>query len=58
MVSLLITREKALELLKKWPQTEPDFNHYLESEAIMKELALLTSVKISNTGACSGFCMM
>ncbi|MBU0958481.1 MAG: HDIG domain-containing protein [Nanoarchaeota archaeon] len=39
MVSLLITREKALELLKKWPQTEPDFNHYLESEAIMRGVA-------------------
>jgi hypothetical protein len=34
-----ITREQALELLKKWSQDEPDFRHYLMSEAIMKKLA-------------------
>ena len=35
----MITREKAIELLKKFPQQESDMNHYLESEAIMKGLA-------------------
>lgn len=39
MPKLPITREQALELLNKWPQAKSDFNHYLESEAIMKELA-------------------
>ncbi|MAG11005.1 HD family phosphohydrolase [Candidatus Pacearchaeota archaeon] len=34
-----ITREQALELLKKYDQTESDMNHYLESEAIMRGLA-------------------
>ncbi len=36
---LPITREQALELLKKYPQEESDMNHYLESEAIMRGLA-------------------
>jgi putative nucleotidyltransferase with HDIG domain len=40
MTSLPISREKAIELLKKWPQTDGDMNHYLESEAVMRELAL------------------
>ncbi|MFH1326714.1 MAG: HDIG domain-containing metalloprotein [archaeon] len=39
MNSLPITREQALELLNKWPQVKSDMNHYLESEAIMKNLA-------------------
>lgn len=39
MSSLPISREKAIELLKKFPQQESDMNHYLESEAIMKGLA-------------------
>lgn len=39
MTSLPISREKVLELLKRWPQTEADFRHYLMSEAIMRELA-------------------
>lgn len=39
MTNLPVTREQAIELLKKYNQTESDFNHYLESEAIMRELA-------------------
>jgi hypothetical protein len=39
MTSLPITRDQALELLKKWSQADPDFRHYLISEAIMRELA-------------------
>ncbi len=39
MGSLPITREQAIELLKRYPQSESDFNHYIESEAVMKELA-------------------
>ncbi|MFH1307621.1 MAG: HDIG domain-containing metalloprotein [archaeon] len=39
MEDLPITREKAIELLKKYPQTNSDFNHYLESEAVMRKLA-------------------
>lgn len=39
MTSIPISREQALNLLKKLPQKESDFNHYLESEAIMKQLA-------------------
>ena len=34
-----ISREEALEFLKSMNQKESDFNHYLESEAIMKALA-------------------
>jgi len=39
---LPITREQAIELLKKYNKEEDksDWNHYLESEAIMKELAV------------------
>jgi len=37
--SLPITREEAIELLKSMPQQESDWNHYLESEAIMRALA-------------------
>jgi len=37
--TLPITREQAIELLKSYDQKESDFNHYLESEAIMRELA-------------------
>lgn len=36
---LPITREQAIELLKKWEQKESDWNHYLESEAIMRAIA-------------------
>lgn len=36
---LPITREEAIELLKNMPQQESDWNHYLESEAIMRALA-------------------
>ena len=38
---LPITREQAIELLKKYnnPDDKSDWNHFLESEAIMKELA-------------------
>ncbi len=35
----MISREEAIELLKKFPQKESDMNHYLESEAIMRGLA-------------------
>jgi len=38
-MSLPITREQAVELLKSMPQQESDMNHYLETEAIMKALA-------------------
>ncbi len=34
-----ITREEAVELLKSYEQKESDWNHYLESEAIMRKLA-------------------
>lgn len=37
--SFPLTREQALELLKKYNKDKADFNHYLESEAIMKALA-------------------
>lgn len=36
---LPISREEAIELLKSMPQEESDWNHYLESEAIMRALA-------------------
>lgn len=38
---LPISREKAIELLKKYnsPDDKGDWNHYIESEAIMKEVA-------------------
>ncbi len=38
-MNLPINRENAIELLKKYNSDESDFNHFLESEAIMKELA-------------------
>lgn len=38
-MTLPITREQAIELLKKFPQDEYDMIHYLESEAIMRGLA-------------------
>ncbi|MCK5043622.1 HDIG domain-containing protein [Candidatus Pacearchaeota archaeon] len=38
-MSLPISRQQALEFLKKYNQTERDFVHFLESEAVMKELA-------------------
>lgn len=40
-MSLPLTREQAIELLKKYNEEEDkaDWNHFLESEAIMRELA-------------------
>jgi putative nucleotidyltransferase with HDIG domain len=38
-MKLPISREQAIELLKSFSQIQSDFNHYLESEAIMRELA-------------------
>ncbi|MFH1801272.1 MAG: HDIG domain-containing metalloprotein [archaeon] len=38
-MTLPITRQQALEVLKKFPQSDTDMNHYLESEAIMRALA-------------------
>ena len=38
-MKLPITRDQALDLLKKYDQAQSDINHYLESEAIMKGLA-------------------
>ena len=38
-MKLPISREKAVELLKSFPQTQADMNHYLESEAVMRILA-------------------
>ncbi len=40
-MSLPLTRVQAIELLKKYnnPENKGDWNHYLESEAIMRELA-------------------
>ena len=39
MTQLPISRKQAIELLKSMPQQQSDWNHYLESEAIMKALA-------------------
>lgn len=39
MTSLPIIREQAFELVKKYNKDEKDLIHYLESEAVMKELA-------------------
>ncbi len=39
MSSLPITREQAWELVKKHNSEKSDLNHYLESEAVMRELA-------------------
>jgi hypothetical protein len=38
-MNLPITKEKAIELLKKYPQENSDMNHYLESGAVMKGVA-------------------
>jgi len=38
-MSLPMTREEALNLLKSMPQLDSDMNHYLETEAIMRALA-------------------
>lgn len=38
-MTLPITREQALSLLKKYNSDKSDMNHYLESEAVMRELA-------------------
>ncbi len=37
--NLPITRGEAIKLLESMPQTEADWNHYFESEAIMRALA-------------------
>jgi len=50
MSSLPITREKALEVLKSWPQIEADMNHYLESEAVMRGLAIFLNEDIEYYG--------
>ncbi|MBS3086627.1 HDIG domain-containing protein [Candidatus Pacearchaeota archaeon] len=39
MTSLPITREQALELIKKYNSHPQDLIHYLESEAVMRQLA-------------------
>ena len=39
MTSLPITREKAWELVRKYNSDEKDLSHYLESGAVMRELA-------------------
>ncbi len=39
MTSLPIAREKAWELVKKYNSDKTDLNHYLESGAVMRELA-------------------
>lgn len=39
-MNLPINRDQAIELLKMYNSDERDFIHYLESEAIMRELAL------------------
>lgn len=39
MTSLPISREKAWELVKKHNSVASDLNHYLESEAVMREVA-------------------
>jgi len=39
MSTLPITREQAWEVLKKYNSDKTDLNHYLESEAVMRELA-------------------
>jgi len=36
---LPLTRNQALELIKKYNSDKADINHYLESEAVMRELA-------------------
>ena len=38
-MKLPISREQALELVKKYNSDKSDLNHYLESEAVMQELA-------------------
>ena len=40
MNSLPITRQQAWELVKKYNTHKPDLIHYLESEAVMRQLAL------------------
>ena len=39
MTNLPISKEQAIELLKKYPQEKSDMNHYLESGAVMKQIA-------------------
>jgi len=38
-MKLPISKEQAIEILKKYPQEKSEMNHYLESEAIMRILA-------------------
>lgn len=44
-MTLPISREKAWEIIKKYNSHEQDLIHYLESEAVMKELALHLKLK-------------
>jgi len=46
----MISRDNALELLKKFEQKESDMNHYLESEAIMRGLAKKFSENVEYWG--------
>ena len=39
MTNLVISREQAWELIKRYNSDKTDLNHYLESEAVMRELA-------------------
>ncbi len=39
MADLPMTRDQAWELVKKYNSDEPNLNHYLESEAVMQEIA-------------------
>lgn len=39
MANLPISKEQAIELLKQYPQIQSDMNHYLESGAVMKQIA-------------------
>jgi putative nucleotidyltransferase with HDIG domain len=39
MKILPISKEKAIELLKSYNQEQSDMNHYLESAAVMKQIA-------------------
>jgi hypothetical protein len=43
--NLPIKREQALELIKKHNTDQSDINHYLESEAVMRELAQKLNLK-------------
>lgn len=44
-MTLLLSRQRALELVKKYNTHEQDIIHYLESEAVMRELAECLKLK-------------